>query len=93
MTQLRNVLDVGLKIRDARRTAGMTQLELSRRAHVSRRWLIGVENGDIKGPNASKLFDVVRELGLSFSLGPPPPPPVITNPATLEAMRILDELD
>lgn len=92
MGEMRNVRDVGLTIRDARRTAGLTQLELSKRAHVSRRWLIGVETGAIKGPDATKLFDVVRALGLTFSIGPPQPPRRQPNAATLAALRAMDEM-
>lgn len=91
MGQMRNVRDVGLMIRSARREVGMTQLELSRRANVSRRWLIGIETGAIEGPDASKLFDVVRALGLSFSLGPRPPSPAVTNQAAADALRLMDE--
>ncbi|MBE1514287.1 helix-turn-helix domain-containing protein [Nesterenkonia halotolerans] len=91
MAEMRNVRDVGLMIRDARRTAGLTQLELSKLAHVSRRWLIGIETGAIDGPDATKLFDVVRALGLTFSIGPPQPPRRSPNKATAAALRLMKE--
>lgn len=92
MRNMKNVRELGLAIRDARRTAGLTQLELSQRAGVSRRWLIALETGEAKAPDATKIFDTLRTLNLSFSLGSPQQtaaPKV--NRAAADALRLMDQ--
>lgn len=68
MRKLNNVRELGLAIRDTRRSAGLTQLQLSQEANVSRRWLIAVEKGEAQAPDATKLFDTLRALNISFGL-------------------------
>lgn len=68
MKRLKNVRELGLAIRDARKSAGMTQADLSDRAHVSRRWLIALENGESQAPDTTKIFDTLRALDLTFGI-------------------------
>lgn len=68
MKELKNLRELGLAIRDARRAAGLTQLQLAEKAHVSRRWLIAIETGDAQAPDATKIFDTLRALNLRFGL-------------------------
>lgn len=42
-----NTKDLGVYVRERRRTLGLTQVQLARRALVSRRWLIDLEAGKI----------------------------------------------
>ena len=49
---VRNTADLGAAIQDARRAAGLTQVELAERAGVSRPYLAHVERG-----RSSRLVD------------------------------------
>ncbi|MCH8560347.1 helix-turn-helix transcriptional regulator [Nesterenkonia sp. DZ6] len=92
MRKLNNVRELGLAIRDARRSAGLTQLQLSKQANVSRRWLIAVENGEAKAPDATKIFDTLRALNISFGLGSPEEVPAPRpNQAAADALQIMDQ--
>lgn len=92
MRKLNNVRELGLAIRDARRSAGLTQLELSREANVSRRWLIAVENGEAQAPDATKLFDTLRALNISFGLGSSDEDSTSqANQDAADALRIMDQ--
>lgn len=92
MTEIRRLLELGLPIRQARRTAGLTQQELSKRAHVSRRWLIAVENGDAQAPDTAKIFDTLRALGLSMFIAPTPPSVPPKNRDAAAALEIMDNM-
>lgn len=92
MRILKNVRELGLAIRDARRSAGLTQLQLSEKADVSRRWLIALENGEAKAPDATKVFDTLRALNLSFGLESSQDTPALPpNQATADALRLMDQ--
>lgn len=62
---------VGTVIRDERRAQRLTQVQLARRAHVSRTFLIALEEGH---PRAAlgKVLDVFDALGLSPSVDAAP---------------------
>ncbi|GHC99116.1 helix-turn-helix domain-containing protein [Zhihengliuella salsuginis] len=59
---------LGTAVHDARVRAGVTQAALAARAGVSRKWLIGVEQGARTGAELGKVLDVLRALDLSFEL-------------------------
>lgn len=59
---------LGAAIHDARTRAGLTQANLAERAGVSRKWLIGLEQGARTGAELGKVFDVMRALNLSIQL-------------------------
>ncbi|MFZ3454307.1 helix-turn-helix domain-containing protein [Arthrobacter sp. 7Tela_A1] len=65
-----NTSQLGTAVHDARKRAGMTQAVLAARAGVSRKWLIGLEQGARTGAELGKVFDVLRALNLSITLGP-----------------------
>lgn len=92
MKQLKSVRELGMAIRDARKAAGLTQQDLSQRARVSRRWLIAIENGESQAPDATKIFDTLRALGLTFGIeDSQPSTPSRTNNAAAEALAIMEE--
>ncbi|WP_218221838.1 helix-turn-helix domain-containing protein [Nesterenkonia sp. Act20] len=94
MRKLNNVRELGLAIRDARRSEGLTQVALSQKANVSRRWLISVENGEAKSPDATKLFDTLRALDLSFGIFSPEEAPTRQpSQEALDALRLMDGPD
>ncbi|WP_246117376.1 helix-turn-helix domain-containing protein [Cellulomonas composti] len=55
--------DVGAVLREARESAGLTQVELAQRARVSREWLVNVESGRARA-EMPRVLDVLFELGL-----------------------------
>lgn len=76
------VEELGRAIRDARKEAGLTQAELCESAHVSRRWLVRLEQGHYAA-ELSKVMDVLRTLGLDLALVPRP---AITEPSLAEVL-------
>jgi transcriptional regulator with XRE-family HTH domain len=54
---VRSAADLGAAIQDARREAGLTQLELAERAGVSRPYLAHVERG-----RSSRLLELLLDL-------------------------------
>ncbi|MDQ0093163.1 helix-turn-helix domain-containing protein [Paeniglutamicibacter psychrophenolicus] len=64
--QISNERQLGAYIHDARIQAGMTQADLALRAGVSRKWLIGLEQGARTRAELGKVFDTLRALGLSM---------------------------
>ena len=59
---------LGAAIYDARTAAGMTQATLASRAGVSRKWLIGLEQGARTGAELGKILGVLHALGLAIHL-------------------------
>ena len=43
--QIRTPLDLGLAIRDRRRSLKLSQIELARKAGVGRQWVVAIEHG------------------------------------------------
>ncbi len=65
--RVRTMADVGALIRDAREQAGLTQVELARRARVGREWLIKVESGRTSA-EMPRILDVLAQLGLVLDI-------------------------
>lgn len=59
---------LGATIHDARTRAGLTQASLAASAGVSRKWLIGLEQGARTGAELGKVLAVLRTLDLSIQL-------------------------
>lgn len=70
-TRVVTAAELGTAIRDARDEAGLTQEQLCAAAHVSRRWLVRLEQGH-HGAELGKVLDVLRALGLDLALVPRP---------------------
>ena len=62
---------IGQTLRAARERAGLTQLELTRRARVGIRFLSEMENGK-QTARLDKLLAVLRALGLAVTVLPAP---------------------
>jgi len=67
--RVRTMADVGALIREAREQAGITQVELARRARVGREWLIKVESGRTSA-EMPRILDVLAQLGLVLDIQP-----------------------
>ena len=80
-TRVVTATELGRAIRDARNEAGLTQEELCAAAHVSRRWLVRLEQGH--HAELSKVIDVLRALQLDIALVPRP---VIQEPTLAEVL-------
>jgi HTH-type transcriptional regulator/antitoxin HipB len=65
------VRDLGLRLRDERQRAGLTQAALAERAGVSRRWLVEFESGKDTAEFGLAL-KVVRALGLIIEVNQAP---------------------
>ncbi|ACZ31896.1 transcriptional regulator, XRE family [Xylanimonas cellulosilytica DSM 15894] len=65
--QVRTMADVGALLREAREDAGLTQVELARRARVSREWLIKVESGRTSA-ELPRILAVLAELDLTLDI-------------------------
>lgn len=60
--------NLGAFIHDARTKSGLTQQELALQAGVSRKWLIGIEQGERPRAELNKVLDVLRALGIDLTL-------------------------
>jgi len=65
--QVRTMAELGALVRAAREKAGLTQVELARRARVSREWLVKVENGRTSA-EMPRVMDVLAELDLGLDV-------------------------
>jgi transcriptional regulator with XRE-family HTH domain len=60
-------VDIGSRIRTARKAAGLSQEELARRAQMSLKGMGDIERGDIGDPHISSLRNIAGALGLPIS--------------------------
>jgi HTH-type transcriptional regulator/antitoxin HipB len=67
--ELHTVRDVGATVRDARVHRGLTQVELARRAGVSREWLVRLEQGSPR-LEMQLVLDTLAAVGLSLTAAP-----------------------
>lgn len=67
--------DLGALIRERRTALGLSQLELARRAGVSRQWIVGVEAGRDRA-EVGRLFRVLNTLDLAVRVDPRPEDPL-----------------
>jgi HTH-type transcriptional regulator / antitoxin HipB len=70
-----NPRDLGRYIRDQRREAALTQIELAARAAVSRRWLSDLEAGKSTA-EVGLVLKVVAALGLMVDIRAAPQPEI-----------------
>lgn len=63
--RLRTPRDVGLTIRERRRSLGLDQAELARRVGVSRQWVIGIEQGKARA-ELSLVLRTLDALGIAL---------------------------
>lgn len=68
----RDVLDIGLQIRDLRETAGLTQKELAESLGVSQQVIARLESGDANNPTVTTLERIAKATGhrLRFKFEP-----------------------
>lgn len=73
-------MEIGKRIRDARKAAGLTQEEVARRAGMSLKGMGDIERGDIPDPHYSSLSKIARALGVSIgALMEEPAPKVLAR--------------
>ncbi|MBV9455596.1 MAG: helix-turn-helix transcriptional regulator [Rubrobacter sp.] len=59
-------MDIGERIREARKTRGLTQEEVARRAGMSLKGMAYIERGHIEDPHFSSLSNIAHALGMSI---------------------------
>ncbi|MFS0703460.1 helix-turn-helix transcriptional regulator [Cellulomonas sp. 179-A 9B4 NHS] len=64
----RSLTLLGQAIRRLRLRRSLTQVELARRAGVSRQWLISIEQGQINGPDLGLVMRLLDELDASLAV-------------------------
>lgn len=62
-----NIDKLGVIIKSARKSRGLTREQLSERIHITPRYLMSIENENQK-PSYDVLFRLVRELGISTDM-------------------------
>jgi len=77
---------LGDRIRQARKRYGMSQVELAKRAHISRQQLYMLETNQTPDPGVLKVLAIARVLGVSVDTllagtEVPPPPRWARRPA------------
>lgn len=78
---------LGAAVRRLRRDRGLTQRQLADSADISTRWLVMFENGHNAGAEVSKIFDVLRALGMTVEVVPSPEP----SPEEAELLALLGD--
>ncbi len=58
-------MNIGSRIKTARKIAGISQEELARRAGMSLKGMGDIERGDIEDPHYSSLSGIAAGLGMS----------------------------
>ncbi len=81
---VRTPVDVGLMIRESRRTRRMTQHQLARAAGVGRQWIVAIEAGKPRA-ELGKVLQTLAALDLSLSIRGEGIPDVSTGDAPIEA--------
>ena len=66
--------ELGAIIRRLRTEQGMTQIDLAKKAGVSRAWLIRIERGEIDSPQMGEVMQTLSSLGYAFAIEPKPKP-------------------
>lgn len=70
MATIRTARQIGLAVRQQRKTLGLTQKQLAAAAGVSERLVIALELGDATSIRIDKLLPILQPLGLSLSINP-----------------------
>lgn len=65
--EITRIQELAKLVRSERERQGLTQLDLARNADVSRRWLIGLEQGEIGDARLSTILKVTKELGIRLT--------------------------
>ncbi len=63
-----NVLEIGLRVRDLREKAGLTQTQLARRLKVSQQVISRLESGEVDNPTVSTLERIAKATGNNLRL-------------------------
>jgi HTH-type transcriptional regulator/antitoxin HipB len=71
--RVHTVRDLGSAVREARARRGLTQVDLARRAGVSREWLVRLEQGHPR-LEAQLVLDTLEAVGLSVTTADSEPP-------------------
>jgi HTH-type transcriptional regulator/antitoxin HipB len=69
---IRTPTDLGAAIRDRRKTLGLSQAELAKRAGVGRQWLVAVEHGK-PGAELAMVLRVLDAINMPLMTGSSPP--------------------
>lgn len=69
---IRTAADIGAVIRDHRKSLGISQVDLAKRAGVGRQWLVAVEHGK-PGAELAMVLRVLNALHIPLMTGAQPP--------------------
>lgn len=69
---LRNARQLGVAVRAARESEGLTQAELARRAGLERQWVVLFENGKVDNPTFGNVLSVVTAVNLQLQVAQAP---------------------
>ena len=64
---IRRSTDLGLAIRELRKSKGISQMDLAKKANISRQWIIEIEKGKSTA-EIGKVFRVVAALDVRIKL-------------------------
>lgn len=68
MTTVRDAMELGAAVREARLSQGLSQGELARKARVGRQWVVGVEAGGKQAAPLDMILRVLQALSLDVTL-------------------------
>ena len=66
MGTIKHLYDLAKTIKSKRLELGLTQTELAQKAGVSRRWLIGLEQGDLQDARLTTILKTLEALEISL---------------------------
>lgn len=90
MRNIQTAKQLGDFIVDQRKQAGLTQMQLSVKAGVSRSWLAGLETGDRPRAEFSKILQLLKALEVSATIGFSNQTSQPDNQANSEWQEVLD---
>lgn len=73
------LLDIGNKIRAARKQRGLSQAELARMLSMSRSTISQIESGRVQEIGVRKLMRLMDSLGLELGVRPAGSPPTLED--------------
>jgi transcriptional regulator with XRE-family HTH domain len=71
---LKTLKDFGAAIRDARKSAGITQATLATKLGTNQEWISNLERGRLENPGLGTILRAFSILGINLNAGSTPPP-------------------
>lgn len=90
MTTIHQLFDLAKMVKSERLNQELTQAELAAHAGVSRRWLIGFEQGDIEDARFGNIMKVLAVLGIQLNAIKTSQEPESRRPITAKDIQALN---